>query len=227
MAQKLDDELRKFRDEFLEKPWNARMDRLALDSAATIERLTKSIKGNDFSELERVNSIFSNGSLGHGRPHVPNQKPRNIPRKVYPRRTCFISHTWADDQHLFAKIVHKRLERYDGISSWLDEQEIKPGDHIYDRINVVLEREIDVFICILSPQYLKSGNCKAELSKAARMSRDNKIRLIPLLLGHTPIPLELEGLLFVDCTKITGPQQKIMKDALDTAMKQLVRGIRT
>ena len=123
---------------------------------------------------------------------------KNGAGKKNSKRKCFISHTWAERQHGFAKILSESLNRYKGVTTWLDEDKILPGDHIFDKIDQALIEETDVFICIVSPEYSLSKNCKSELSRARALSSEKNIRLIPVLYSKSIVPLEVEGILYVD-----------------------------
>ena len=144
----------------------------------------------------------------------------------YPQRRCFISHTWAGHQHKFARYLCQRLRRFQGIDVWLDEAELVAGDHIYDRIGEALEKSCDLTICVLSPEYLSSDNCKAELSKAARLYREKKHRLIPVLLADCSLPLEVEGLLHVDFTAACTGFGDIVLSEFNQVLPRLVQAIR-
>lgn len=147
----------------------------------------------------------------------------------YPTRRCFISHTWANGQHDFARLLYRRLNRYKGITCWLDEEKIVPGVHIYDRIAAALDQETDLTLCVLSPEYLRSRNCKAELSRAARLARDGNHAIIPVVLAPLPpgqMPLELEGLLCADFSLALEADGNVSKPTFLKELTQLVRGIR-
>ena len=100
------------------------------------------------------------------------------------------------------------------------------GDHIYDRVGDAIERRCDLTICILSPEYLASENCKAELSKAARLYREKKHRLVPVLLADCPIPLELEGLLYADFKKALDLSGSVVRPEFERALGLLIAAIR-
>lgn len=139
---------------------------------------------------------------------------------------CFLSHTWSNGQHLFAKYLVKRLNKFKRINCWLDEENLNFGDHIYDRIDMQLSLNTDVAIILLSPEYLLSHNCKVELSKANKLYASNKILLLPILLAKTEIPLELDGLLFADFTDCFSKKNKLVKrNIFDKKLEKLVASI--
>jgi TIR domain len=138
---------------------------------------------------------------------------------------CFLSHTWANEQHLFARFLANRLNRYHKIFCWLDEDNLKYGDHIFDKIDRQLTLQTDIVIILLSPEYLQSHNCKTELSKANKLYSAKKILLLPILLSKSDIPLELEGLLFADFTDCLTKANKIKRGPFEKQFKKLVNSI--
>ena len=139
---------------------------------------------------------------------------------------CFISHTWAKGQHSFAKYLCNRLSRFKNIEVWLDENQILPGDHNYERLSLAIEKNTNLTICILSPEYLASGNCKVELSKAAELYRAKDHKLIPILLAKCDIPLEIQGLAWADFIYAINSKNEINIKQFNHALKPLVQAIR-
>lgn len=139
--------------------------------------------------------------------------------------SCFISHTWSNGQHRFARFLTDRLNKYKKIVCWLDENNLKYGDHIYDKIDYQITFHTDIVIILLSPEYLQSHNCKTELSKANRLYSTKKILLLPILLSKSNIPLELEGLLFADFTDCLTKTGKIRRAVFEKQFKKLVKSI--
>lgn len=138
---------------------------------------------------------------------------------------CFLSHTWSNGQHRIAQYLTDRLNKYKRINCWLDENNLKYGDHIYDKIDFQITYQTDVALILLSPEYLLSHNCKTELSRANLLYSKNKILLIPIVISKSIIPLELEGLLFADFTDCFTKKNEIKGAEFAPKFKKLVSSI--
>jgi ABC-type uncharacterized transport system substrate-binding protein len=139
---------------------------------------------------------------------------------------CFISHTWKSGQDDFAQYLSKRLQRFSEIDVWIDTANLDIGDRIGDVISRAIETQCDLTLCVLSPEYIESEYCKYELEMAARLSRENRHRIIPLLLSDCIIPLPLEGLLWGDFRNAWPLTTRAKKTAFDGTLHRLITSIK-
>jgi TIR domain/Ferritin-like len=95
----------------------------------------------------------------------------------------FLSHRWAEGEHLFTMELAKKLQDYADISPILDEAALKAGDKIREWMEYSAKKA-DVVVFVVSPASLASENCKFELSKARVFGKP----IVPLLLRKTPLP---------------------------------------
>lgn len=101
------------------------------------------------------------------------------------RRVAFLSHSSADKP--FIRQLAADLTA-NGIDVWLDEQRIRVGDSIPEKIAQGLA-ESDFFLIGLSENSTKSEWVKKELNNAlVREVRKRKVHVLPLLIDKTDIP---------------------------------------
>jgi hypothetical protein len=110
----------------------------------------------------------------------------------------FVSYSSRDRS--FALKLANDLKEY-GLTVWLDEWQVKPGQRLREGINDAIAR-CEYLLVLLSPHSIKSQWVKAELDSA--MSRELEIKrtfVIPSLLGRIEdreIPLDLRGKAWLD-----------------------------
>lgn len=102
----------------------------------------------------------------------------------------FISHSSKDKR--FVRKLKNDLEE-NGISTWIDEDEIDAGDSLLDKLEDGLE-ESTHFIIVLSQNSVKSQWVRHELENAIKGNH----KIIPIKYKECNIPIELEGLLYID-----------------------------
>jgi hypothetical protein len=112
--------------------------------------------------------------------------------------TAFLCHS-SKDKPIIKKIVSDLSHK--GISYWLDEDEIDPGDTILDKIADGLQNSKMIIPCISKDQ-LASGWCRIEYQSilSRLITGISKQRIIPLILDDTSLgemPLFLSGLDFI------------------------------
>lgn len=110
---------------------------------------------------------------------------------------CFISHSWQEGEHKFA-IQLKVALRANGVDVWLDEDQIRGGQLVEQRMRVGVIHECDVFLFTLSPASLKSKACAVEREEALRCREETGLQIIPVLLKDCQIPEDVQGQLYVD-----------------------------
>lgn len=113
-------------------------------------------------------------------------------------KDVFISHS-SKDKGFVNKLASFMYSK--GVSVWIDEGEILPGDRIREKINQgILESKY--LAVVLSENSVDSNWVKVELDSAMiRELEDQEVVVIPLLLGaieNSMIPLDLRGKLYID-----------------------------
>lgn len=112
----------------------------------------------------------------------------------------FISHSSKDKP--FVRRLKKDLE-LNYINSWLDEDELLPGDSIVDKLNSAL-KESTHFMIILSPNSVVSDWVKLELDNVLQYVEDETLsKIIPIHYRKCEIPEILKPILNIDLTKET------------------------
>ena len=111
------------------------------------------------------------------------------------KKTVFISYSHND--LAIAEAIEKAIKEFDGFEVWRDVGGIKPGERISDVISNALDRASYYFI-ILSESSIASAWVRAELSRAFEMQYRNGIVLVPVIVDNVEMPLELNGLLYID-----------------------------
>lgn len=85
-----------------------------------------------------------------------------------------------------------------GTHVWFDEWTVRPGDSIPGAIEEGLSR-FETFALVWSEAASKSRWVKTEMQTAVtRWVNDDSIRLIPVLLDNTPLPLLLQHIRYID-----------------------------
>lgn len=107
----------------------------------------------------------------------------------------FISYNHADKAFATRMVLDLRAE---GIDTWFDELEMKPGDSLLYRISDAIE-SIDFLIVVLSPESVNSNWVKQELEMAMTLQlSEGHVRVIPVVVTDCVIPLFLRGKLWLD-----------------------------
>jgi small GTP-binding protein len=107
----------------------------------------------------------------------------------------FVSHSSKDKD--VVRTVAERL-RTDGLKVWLDEWELKPGDHVQAKIEEGLENSRVLLLCMSANAF---GSDWAQLEAVTFRFRDplnNKRRFILLRLDEAPIKGSLAQFLYLD-----------------------------
>ena len=96
--------------------------------------------------------------------------------------TAFISYCHADEKAL--ERLHKHmavLKREGTLPTWTDHA-IKPGDRLDTVIAAHLDRS-QVFLALISPDYLASGYCyDKEFARAQELAAAGRMRIVPIIL---------------------------------------------
>jgi len=111
--------------------------------------------------------------------------------------SAFISHS-SIDKTFVRRLAQDLLAN--GITAWVDEAEIRPGDDFISRIENGLQKASHVII-VLSPRSLLSGWVREEIHAAQIRAIQGTAKVVPLLLGNVSIdeiPLLLKSKLYCD-----------------------------
>ncbi len=128
------------------------------------------------------------------------------------RRVAFLSHSSADKA--FIRQLAADLTA-NGISVWLDEQRIRVGDSIPEKIAQGLA-ESDYFLIGMSHKSSESAWVQKELNNALMTEvQRRKVHIMPLKLDDTPMPLIIGDKKYADFSK----SYKAGLDELLTALK--------
>lgn len=97
---------------------------------------------------------------------------------------AFISYSHVDSRYLDRLHVHlTQLQREGIITTWTD-NDILPGGKLDTEISGSLQSS-DIFIALLSPDYISSNYCfEKEFEKALEMQEDDQIIIIPIILEN-------------------------------------------
>lgn len=117
-----------------------------------------------------------------------------------PKYKAFISHSSKDKP--FVRKLKEDLN-FNGIETWVDEDELKVGDKLYDSLMLGLESSTH-FLIVLSDNIQGSVWVDAEIDEAIKnFDSKNLKKIIPILLRNTDIPVKLKDLFRADFSKIT------------------------
>lgn len=106
---------------------------------------------------------------------------------------CFISHSWRDGGHHFARRLAEAL-RARAMDVWLDEMDLLSAHQMKQRI----VDDFDLFLFVLSPASVTSKSCAVELDEALRARDESGLQILPLLFRECEIPAKLRSLLYAD-----------------------------
>lgn len=124
---------------------------------------------------------------------------------------AFLSHSSKDKT--FIRQLAADLSR-NNISVWLDEQMIKVGDSIADKISQGLA-ESDYFLVALSDDSVQSEWVKKELNQALLTEIEEKeVKVLPLLLSDCEIPILIKEKKYADFSQSYKSGLKSLLDAL-------------
>lgn len=119
-----------------------------------------------------------------------------------------------------ADVVAERLAtqlRERGFDVWFDGWRVAPGDSLPGVLGEAL-RATQACIILLTPQYVNGRWASKEMRTAVSLAVSGKYRIIPVVIGDTPIPEMLHEFVYVN---IDQP----LADLIDRAVPTLVRGI--
>ncbi|MCB0534864.1 MAG: toll/interleukin-1 receptor domain-containing protein [Saprospiraceae bacterium] len=141
---------------------------------------------------------------------------------IYP---AFLSHSWADKE--FVRKLYEALTKK-GVTIWLDEKKMKPGDNIHDSISEGI-KYYDKLLLVCSENSLNSWWVEKELEKVYEKEREmqkdrgKKFRLvIPIRIDDNILKCR-DGILATVKSSVIGDFTKWRNESeFDKALKELV-----
>ncbi|KAL7130079.1 hypothetical protein ABFS83_13G109600 [Erythranthe nasuta] len=108
---------------------------------------------------------------------------------VAPRQPCdvFINHRGVDTKRNVAGLLYHDLLGI-GIRPFLDSKSMKPGDKLFDKIDVAI-RECKVGVAVFSPMYCDSYFCLHELA----LMVESKKKVVPIFCDVKPSELRVKA----------------------------------
>src|SRR5579872_2537636 len=140
------------------------------------------------------------------------------------KTACFISYCWA--QKLFARTFAEEIFKQPGFDVWVDIKEILVSHHLYERLPEAIRSECDCFVALISSEYLKSENCRAELHEARRRWIQYKKPLIAIKIADCDIPFELRDIKYFDLRNTLTETGEIDETRLAEEVERLCQEIR-
>lgn len=126
--------------------------------------------------------------------------------------SIFISYSHDDKQ--LARALYERLEAR-GHMVWIDEQELRVGDSLIERISTVIA-DIDFFLALVSPAAAQSRWCQKELALAVSGELNRRgMRVMPLRVDGAEMPAALGDQLYLE----------VSPDDVDTVVERVLRDI--
>lgn len=139
---------------------------------------------------------------------------------------CFISYRWCDKQAAFARILASRLSRFRGITAWIDITQFQVGVRLHDWLQRGIVTESDVFVPILTPEYLTGKTSQKELGLASRLADREGKPILPIVLTDCEFPLILGDLTWADFRRVLDLSGNINRDEFTKAVRSLARSVR-
>ncbi|KAG9158725.1 hypothetical protein Leryth_024014 [Lithospermum erythrorhizon] len=130
------------------------------------------------SSSTRAKNIFSNQIIRYQRQILANKQ-----RQSQSACDVFINHRSIDTKKNVSGLLYDHLSRL-GLRAFLDSKNMKPGDRLFDHINVGI-RKCKIGIAVFSPQYCDSYFCLHELA----MLMECKKRVLPIFCDVKPSEL--------------------------------------
>lgn len=115
-------------------------------------------------------------------------------------KMVFISHASEDKDRFVRSFAQKCLSN--GIDCWYDEWEMKLGDNLLEKISEGL-RESAIFVIVLSNFSVNKPWVREELNAALIQKINDKMTIIPIVLGDCEIPILLQPIKHLKITDIT------------------------
>jgi TIR domain len=142
------------------------------------------------------------------------------------KKTCFISYTWHSWQKDFAQIFAEEIRKEPDFGVWIDTEQVLPGHSLNSRLEEGIRRESDCAICLVSPEYLRSENCRKELYAAQSSWFQHGKPLVAVKIGACDLPFELRDLVYDDLSGLVTSNGQVDHAALAAGVTALTRRLR-
>lgn len=120
----------------------------------------------------------------------------------------FISYNHKDRE--FSRRLAAALQS-GGLATWIDDQELKIGDSLVERINEAI-RQSDAIIVVLSKNTPKSQWQSSEIAMAVAAHKISSKRIIPIVIDKdTDIPFFIKDRLYLDVSEFKDFDKKVAK----------------
>jgi hypothetical protein len=176
--------------------------------AVSIIGLTVSLAGTVYFLKEKLDlsdlSISLVSAIVAGLAGVFSSYGVHIAKKLSYAPRVFISYSHSD-QAAASEVV--AALRTSGARVWLEEERVKPGESIRKAVEKGIENA-DTFVALLSEK--PGSNLLLELD----LARAKGIRVVPVLLSNAEVPLDLQGVRYID-----------LRHDRSAGIKQLVRAV--
>ena len=155
------------------------------------ERLTLGYTGDVATNSQALKTIAALSLL-------PEENRKRLHSLIQGQGSIFLSHTSEDKP--FVRRLAQDLKAH-GITVWLDEAELLPGDRLFEKIEAAVE-EMQYLGVILSPRSVASSWVKEELRMAQILNLSQRdVKILPILFEYCEVPLSLRGLFWADFTQ--------------------------
>ncbi|KAG8385585.1 hypothetical protein BUALT_Bualt03G0060500 [Buddleja alternifolia] len=129
----------------------------------------------------------SAAAINHITRHMLRPKGGELrPKLRSPPCDVFINHRGIDTKRNVAGLLYHHL-RGVGIRPFLDSKSMKPGDKLFDKIDVAI-RECKVGVAVFSPMYCDSYFCLHELS----LMMESRKKVVPIFCDVKPSELRVK-----------------------------------
>jgi hypothetical protein len=133
------------------------------------------------------------------------------------RKKIFISYSQKNKN--VAKQISDELKLND-LDVWIDVEQIAPGERISEKITEGMTAS-DYYVLLISEDSRTSKWVQSELSLAFNLSKTKKLTVVPLLLDTATIPLELQGMLYIDLRKSASEGIRRLVDFIKTQFSKV------
>jgi len=103
---------------------------------------------------------------------------------------------------------------------------VLPGHSLYERLAEGIRRESDCAICLMSPEYLKSENCKKELYEVQSLWFKYGRPFVAVKIGACDLPFELRDMVYEDLSGLVTSSGDVNRAALAEGITALAGKLR-
>ena len=155
-------------------------------------------------------AVYYYGSGSIRKPDRP--AGRSMATTTHHKYNFFVSYRRGEPDETFARDILKRLEAA-GLKGAMDKRDFGANAPFLEEMERCV-KESSFTLCLLSPRYLDSGNCREEaiICKVLDMA-ERKRRLIPLVIAPAETPAwlyDITGIDFTEKKPLVPPMEKLM-----------------